>query len=224
LNNFFAALKGALLELQRVYDDLLVELQAILFKAFGLIGTGARERLEVRARAIIVFCVEPRLRAFAHQLQEVQTSESGWIEAIATIVVGKEPRLWSDADRIRYEVVITDLVRAFRHLEVIVFEEARRLEQGRTPEHILRISIGDRYSKDLEAVVVVEPQDSSRFASAVVQLDELLGQLELASNPELALAALSSISQKYLAEFLDSKRQPDLIPPIIVTKKVKHGK
>ena len=146
------------------------------------------------------------MRAFTHQIQEIDIEESAWIESIATIVVGKEPRLWSDADRVRFEVAVTDLARSFRHLEVVVFEEARRLEQGRKPEHILRISVGDRYTKDLEAVVVVEPQDSSRFATAVVQMDELLERLELVSNPELALAALSSISQKYLSELLDLKQ------------------
>jgi hypothetical protein len=224
LSAFFTSLKGALLELQRVYDDLLIELQSILFKAFGLTETGARERLEARARSLIVFCVDPRLRAFTHQVQEVHESESAWIEAISTIVVGKEPRLWNDPDRTRYEVVITDLVRSFRHLEVVVFEEARRLEQGRKPEHILRISVGDRYSKDMEAVVVVEPQDSSMFSTAVVELDELMHRLDLTSNPELALAALSSISQKYLSELLDSNLEHSAIPVTPAREKVKHGK
>ncbi|MCA1579162.1 MAG: hypothetical protein LC794_17575 [Acidobacteria bacterium] len=206
LNSFFTALKGALRELQRVYDDLLVELEETLFKAFGFSDGTNRERLATRASELSVFCVDPRLKAFTHQIQESDTEESAWIESIATIVVGKEPRLWNDADRVRYDVGVTDLARSFRHLEVVVFEEVRRLEQGRKPDHILRISVGDRYTKDLEAVVVVEPQDSSTFATAVIQIDELLERLELASNPELALAALSSISQKYLSELLDSKQ------------------
>lgn len=224
LNAFFSSLKGALIELQRAYDDLLFELQSLLFKAFNFGEGEARERIRTRAKALIDHCVEPRLRAFALQLQDDYENEAAWIEAVATIVVGKEPRLWNDTDRARYEVTLADLVRNFRHIEALVFEESARLEQGRKPEHILRISVSDRHSKDLEAVVVVEPQDSSKYGEAVVRLDELLEQLNLAGNPELALAALSSVSQKYLSELINSAGKKSKIETANAGKKVKSGK
>jgi hypothetical protein len=218
------ALKGAVIELQRAYDDLLSELQSLLFKAFNFGEGEARERIRTRAKALIDHCVEPRLKAFALQLQDDYENEAAWIEAVATIVVGKEPRLWNDTDRARYEVTLADLVRNFRHIEALVFEESARLEQGRKPEHILRISVSDRHSKDLEAVVVVEPQDSSKYGEAVVRLDELLEQLNLAGNPELALAALSSVSQKYLSELINSAGKKSKIESADAGKKVKSGK
>jgi len=224
LNAFFSSLKGALIELQRAYDDLLFELQSLLFKAFNFGEGEARERIRTRAKALIDHCVEPRLKAFALQLQDDFENEAAWIEAVATIVVGKEPRLWNDTDRARYEVTLADLVRNFRHIEALVFEESARLEQGHKPEHILRISVSDRHSKDLEAVVVVEPQDSSTFADAVVRLDELLERLNLASNPELALAALSSVSRKYLSELINSTGKKSKIDSASTGKKVKSGK
>ncbi|MBV9925647.1 MAG: hypothetical protein JOZ96_11570 [Acidobacteria bacterium] len=224
LNIFFGLLKGALIELQRAYDDLLSELQSLLFKAFNFAEGDARERIRVRAAGLVDHCVEPRLKAFALQLQDDHANEAAWIEAVATIVVGKEPRLWSDTDRARYEVTLADLVRSFRRIEALVFEESARLEQGRKPEHILRISVSDRHSHDLEAVVVVEPQDSSKYAQAVVRLDELLEQLKLADNPELALAALSSVSQKYLSELTDSGQSKGKINKGRAEKKVRHGK
>jgi hypothetical protein len=224
LNAFFSSLKGALIELQRAYDDLLFELQSLLFKAFNFGEGEARERIHARAKALIDHCVEPRLKAFALQLQDDYANEAAWIEAVATIVVGKEPRLWNDTDRARYEVTLADLVRNFRHIEALVFEENTRLEQGRKPEHILRISVSDRHSKDLEAVVVVEPQDSSKYAEAVVRLDELLEKLKLSDNPELALAALSSVSQKYLSDLINSDQNKSKIDSGGSKKKVKRGK
>ena len=55
LNNFFTVLKGALRELQRVYDDLLVELEETLYKSFGFSDLGNRERLAARASELSVF-------------------------------------------------------------------------------------------------------------------------------------------------------------------------
>ena len=57
---FFTLLRGSIAELQKAYDDLLRDLQALLLTAFDL---SERSILEVRAKAIVSFCVEPRLKA-----------------------------------------------------------------------------------------------------------------------------------------------------------------
>jgi hypothetical protein len=203
LADFFNTLKAALIELQRAYDDLLFELRALLFKAFNFSEDGARERLKMRAAEIWEHFVEPRLKAFATQLQGDQKEDAAWIESIATIVVGKEPRLWNDTDRARFEITLADLVRSFRHIETLVFEETSRLGKGQKPEHILRIGVSDRRSKDLEAVVVVGRKESRQFAEAVVRVGELLEQLGVDDNPELALAALASVSQRLLSDLMN---------------------
>lgn len=202
LTTFFNCLKAALIELQRAYDDLLFELRALLFKAFGFAEGEARERLRTRAAEIWDHCVEPRLKAFTAQLQGDQPEDAEWIESVATIVVGKEPRLWNDTDRARFEITLADLARSFRHIEMLVFEETARLKKGKKPEHILRIGVSDRRSKDLEAVVVVGQKESRQYAEAVVRISELLEQLGVDNNPELALAALASVSQKLLADLM----------------------
>ena len=63
-----------------------------------------------------------------------------------------------------------------------------------------------------------------KYADAVVRIDELLEHLKLSSNPELALAALSSVSQKYLSELINSEQNKSNIDRIGSKKKVKHGK
>ncbi|HWW75355.1 MAG TPA: hypothetical protein VNZ44_08165, partial [Pyrinomonadaceae bacterium] len=205
LTAFFNTLKAALLDLERAYDDLLFDLRALLFKAFGFEEGEARERLRARAAEIWDHCVDPRLKAFVGQLQGDQPEDVAWIASVATIVVGKEPRLWNDADRARYEITLADLARSFRHIEALVFEETAHTRKGQKPEHILRIGVSEPRSKDLEAVVVVGRNESLRYEEAVVGVTELLERLGVDENPELALAALASVSQKLLSDLLNAE-------------------
>jgi len=204
LTAFFNTLKAALLDLERAYDDLLFDLRALLFKAFGFEEGEARERLRSRAAEIWDHCVDPRLKAFVGQLQGDQPEDAAWITSVATIVVGKEPPLWNDADRARYEITLADLARSFRHIEALVFEETTHTRKGKKPDHILRIGVSEPRSKDLEAVVVVGRKESRRYEEAVVGVTELLERLGMDDNPELALAALASVSQKLLSDLLNA--------------------
>lgn len=205
LTRFFNTLKAALLNLERAYDDLLFELRDLLFKAFGFNEGDARARLRTRAAEVWEHCVEPRLQAFVGQLQGDQPEDLAWIASVATIVAGKEPRLWNDTDRARYEITLADLARSFRHIETLVYEKAARVKKGQKPEHILRISVSESHSKDLEAVVAVGREESRRYEETVVQVTELLERLGVDANPELALTALASVSQKLLFDLLGAK-------------------
>jgi hypothetical protein len=200
---FFRTLKQSLAELQRAYDDLLAELQNVLFAAFKLSGgtpATSRESLRSRAQALVDHCVDVRLRAFVMHLSDSDTEDASWIEAGATMLVGKAPKSWSDTDRIRHEVALTDIVRNFRHLEVLVFEHTRRIQGGQQPGQIIRIGVSDRTSRDAEAVVVVERKDNGRLAEAIIELRASLDKLNLSERPELALAALATVSKQLLGE------------------------
>ncbi len=201
LGAFFRTLKQALAELQRAYDDLLAEIQTVLLAAFKLPnGTGTRETLRSRAQALVDHCVDVRLKAFVLHLSDSDAEDAGWIEAGATMVVGKAPKSWNDTDRIRHEVALTDLVRNFRHLELLVFEQTRRVQSGQQPGQIIRIGVSDRTSRDSEAVVVVERKDNDRLAEAIIELRASLEKLNLSHRPELALAALATVSKQLLGE------------------------
>jgi hypothetical protein len=201
---FFSSLKAALLDLERAYDDLLFDLRSLLFKAFGFAEGDGRERLRLRAAEIWEHCVDPRLKAFAAQLQGDQSEDAAWMISVATIVVGKEPRLWNDTDRARFEVTLAELTRSFRHIETLVFEETALAKKGQKPEHILRIGVSEPRSTDLEAVVVVSKKESRRYEQTVVEVTELLERLGVDENLELALAALASVSQRLLYDLLNA--------------------
>jgi hypothetical protein len=203
--SFFRTLRNAFGDLQRFYDDLLAELQKLLCQAFNAKEATARELIRYRAQTITEHAVEPRLRAFLHHLADDQLGDATWIEAIATLLTGKAPQSWTDTDRARYEVGLSESVRAFRHIEALVFESANRERAGRAPADVLRIGVTDRHSKDREAVVAVDAEDQDVLAQAVIRLEESLDHLNVSSNAELSLAALATVARRFLAELEESK-------------------
>jgi hypothetical protein len=196
---FFDALRASITELQRAYEDLLRDLQELLFRAFDL---SERSKLEVRAQAILSYCVEARLKAVVNHIANSHMDETLWIEAIATTIVGKAPKSWTDDDRVRFEIGLAEMSRNIRHLEALLYEERKRLDAGKRLEEVFRIGVADRNSMELGAVVVVEQHEQRRFMDAVVELQLRLTALEL--PPQIALAALASISQSLLGEYTGS--------------------
>jgi hypothetical protein len=198
--HFFDALRSSITELQRAYEDLLRDLQDLLFRAFDLTS---RPRLESRAQAIAAYCVEPRLKALVGHLANNHMDDTLWIEAIATTIVGKAPKSWSDDDRIRYEIALAEMSRNIRHLEALLYEERKKLEAGKRLEQVFRIGVADRNSMEVGAVVVVEQQEQARFVEAVIELQSHLTSLNV--SPQIALAALASISQSLIAEYIGTE-------------------
>ena len=215
VTDFFRALQAALAELQRAYDDLLLDLRHLLCRAFGVKGVDARSAIRFRAQRLLAHALDGRLKAFLLHLGDEQLDDVAWIEAIGTMLVGKAPQTWLDADRARYEVTLADLVRSFRHIEALVFAVIQR---GQDPQcgDVLRIGITDQYTKDREAVVVVQPEDRDRLAQAVIDIEERLEAAGFANQPELALATLAKIAQRFLSELTDAKT--DAAKKVMVTK------
>lgn len=197
---FFDALRASITELQRAYEDLLRDLQDLLLRAFDL---SARAKLQNRAQAILSYCVEPRLKAVVNHIANQHMDDTLWIEAIATTVVGKAPKSWTDDDRVRFEIGLSEVSRNFRHLESLLYEERRRLDAGKRLEEVFRIGVADRSSMEVGAVVVVEQHEQHRFVDAIVEIQARLDALNL--SPQIALAALASISQSLLTKYTESK-------------------
>src|SRR5262249_8543909 len=119
VRQFFHELQSGFLELQKCYDDLLYRLQQLLYQAFDIKGNNARLLLHQRAAAVADYAVEPRMKAFIMHLSSADLQDVAWIEAIGTLLAGKPPKSWNDADRARYEAVVSELSRNLRHMEAL---------------------------------------------------------------------------------------------------------
>lgn len=200
LQNFFRALREALAELQRTYDDLLAHATDVLFGAFGVSPKTGRTELQLRARAVAEYAVEPRMRALLLHLTDTDLAEVLWIEAVATLCAGKPPRTWTDSDRARYQVVVSDLARSFKHLEAMMFEVSRAVLRSGAPAEVLRLGVTDQFSPEVETVVTVSFDNMQRLAQLKNSLEAfLLDQVPDASK-EVVLAALALVAKKLIAE------------------------
>ena len=210
-NQFFAVLRDSITELQRAYDDLLRDLQSLLLAAFDVTE---RSKLQHRAQAIFSYCMEPRLKAAVNHIGNEHMEDSLWIEQIATTLVVKAPKSWTDDDRVRFEISLSEMSRNIRHLEALLYEEQKRLSAGQRLEEVYRIGVADRHSMEVGAVVVVEKHEEQAFRRTVVELEELLQAS--AGSRQLVLAALAAVSQSRLAEYVGEEGKT-------AVEEVKHG-
>jgi hypothetical protein len=200
VGKFLKAWRTALVELQRAYDDLVGEIHALILRAFNLSSETGRATIQRRARSVFENCIEPRLRAYAHHLAEPDTADAQWAEAIATMLIGKVPKTWIDADRARFEIALSEMARSFRHIETIVFEKGRRPSSMDEPARLIRLSITDEFSAEREAVATVEKRDRDVLAKGILRVREALADLGISEKQGLALAVLGCVAQEYIPE------------------------
>ncbi len=196
---FFRTLREALAELQRSYDDLLTHATDVLFGAFDVSPKKGRSELQLRARAIADYAVEPRMRALLLHLTDTELAEVLWIEAVATLCVGKPPRTWTDTDRARFQVVVSDLARSFKHLEAMMFEVSRAVLKSGTPAQVLRLGVTDQFSPEIEHVVTVSFDEVQWLTKITESLENLLAEEELQAANHVVIAALALTAKKLMS-------------------------
>jgi hypothetical protein len=192
-------LREALAELQRTYDDLLAHATDVLFGAFDVSPKKGRSELQLRARAIADYAVEPRMRALLLHLTDAELAEVLWIEAVATLCVGKPPRTWTDTDRARFQVVVSDLARSFKHLEAMMFEVSRAVLKSGTPAQVLRLGVTDQFSPEIEHVVTVSFDEVQRLTRLTESLENLLAEEEPQAAKHVVIAALALTAKKLMS-------------------------
>ena len=101
LARFITTLRDGLGELQRCYDDLLVELTQSIGQAFGMSGTRSeiRHRLAERADAIIDWIADPTLKSFVLRVTNRNFDDLLWLESVVALLSQKPPSGWRDEDR-----------------------------------------------------------------------------------------------------------------------------
>ena len=202
VTKFFSALRTSITELQRAYDELLQDSLQLLLKAFD---SPSRASLRDRAKGILGYCVEPRFKAVVNHLSNEHMDDSLWVEAVATTIVGRAPKSWTDDDRVRFEIGVAELSRNIRHLEALLFEERQRIDSGQTSVAVYRIGVADRLSMEVGAVVSVERDQLGDFQRVIEMLENEKSRLDV--QPQIFLAALASVSKSALEEYLGKQAQ-----------------
>lgn len=197
---FEQALDASLRELQNAYAELLATLTDLLFKACGVFGEEGRAVLRRRATRVASIPFEPRTKGLAALLADERLTADKWIEALATMITGRPPRVWNDADRSRFEHSVVQAARSFRHAEVIASVECVGGD-GRDGT-IVRLGVTGKTADDLEVVLTIPQSAEPELADATRTIRQHLEHLSSIAGPDIALAAVGLATRPMMIQML----------------------
>ena len=198
ISGFFSVLQDALSELEQAYDILLNSVEQMLVVAFGLTPTAEKLRTELVARAepLLAVTIEMDLKGFLIQVCSGGHDFTSWLEAIATYLAKKPPSAWVDTDKVQFESNLAQLARKYRHFEAVSYEKLTHTESS-TGEPI-RVGITTPNRAEQERVVTLTPTADAQTAEMEDEIRKIFDKFDVDDNPELHIAILARISQKWM--------------------------
>ena len=198
VSEFFSVLRDALSELEQAYEVLLNSIEQMLVEAFTLKPSRENPRADLVARAepLIMVTIEMDLKGFLVQVCSGGHDFSSWLEAIATYLAKKPPASWLDTDKVQFESNLAQLARKFRHFEAVSYEKLAHTESS-TGEPI-RVGITAPNRTEQERVVTLTPTADAQTAEMEDEIRKIFDKFDVDDNPELHIAILARISQKWM--------------------------
>ena len=194
---FFAALRDALLELQRAYDALLSTIEAQLLEAMRLPQDMAAARQEAWRRATILqeHVADLRLKAFVLRLGDRQLPDREWLESVAACLANKPPKQWNDADLVRYETELAEIAGRFGRVEEIAVEAQHQIDnlQGAT---MVRLGVTAPSGEEQRDIVSILPEEEADVRAAAEALDAALQRA--GASARIRIAALAEVARRTL--------------------------
>jgi len=191
-------------ELDQAYPKMLETLYTQMLKALGHKGKSLEE-LQQRARSITGIAGDLRLDAFASRIASM-TQPSSEMEGIASLVLNKPPRDWSDHDSDRAALGMAELAQGFIQAEMFAGVRGRETKQhavaiafgkgGDANSSIETFSISDEERATLDAV--------SKDLHEVLKRSKTERRLMLAALAELGMSIMSKNEKPKKAK--DKKR------------------
>ena len=200
VSDFFNALQDALSELGQAYEVLLNSVELLLVEAFKLTPTKEELRAELVARAepLLTVTIEMDLKGFLIQVCSGGHDFANWLEAIATYLAKKPPSVWVDADKAQFEINLSQLARKFQHFEAVSYEKLKHTESSAGEP--IRVGITRPNQHEQEQVVTLTPTADEQVHQIEYAIKQVFDQFDVDDNPELHIAILARISQKWMQQ------------------------
>ena len=197
---FSSTLQSTLSELGRAYENLLNSIEKQIKDAFILTGDRDtnREALVHRAEPLREIASEPQLIQFLIRICDEQLDTTSWLEAIGATLAGKPPNSWLDSDTDTFKSNFSQVVRKFRHIEALSYEERKYIDSP-TGEPI-RIGITRPNQAEQERVVTLTPLADEQTAEMEHEIRKVFDKFNIDNNIELHIAILARISQQWIQQ------------------------
>jgi len=193
---FVEVLKRALADLKASFPDLLTRMEAAVVAAFDRPGSFAEVRHAVRAVAdkILVAVADPRLKAFCFRLADTSLAESAWVEALGSLLCGKPPSKWVDADVEIFQEEIKRFARQFQRVEAMAFDAIKDKERS-----AIRVAVTRQDGVEVDQVLYVGTEEEAQAAEietlirGILQKTSRVGLVAASRAIGKALAAAKAI-------------------------------
>ena len=197
---FFIVLQNALSELEQAYDILLNSVEQLLVEAFDLTPTAEKLRAELVARAepLLAVTIEMDLKGFLVQVCSGGHDFTSWLEAIATYLAKKPPSAWIDGDKAQFEINLSQLARKFKHFEAVSYEKLDHTESSAGEP--IRVGITAPNQTEQERVVTLPATADEQTSDMADEIKKVFDKFDVDDNPELHIAILARISQKWIRQ------------------------
>jgi hypothetical protein len=127
VRDFVDALRRALDELKAAYPELLERMGKGLIEAFDRPGRFSEVRIALAANTakLLLAVAEPQLKAFCRRLADTSLPDTAWVESLGSLICGKPPSKWIDADAALFQEELRRLARQFQRIEAMTFDPRR---------------------------------------------------------------------------------------------------
>ena len=197
---FSNALRDTLTELGRAYENLLNSIEKQIKDVFVLTGDRdtCREALVHRTEPLREIASEPQLGQFLIRICDEQLDTPNWLEAIGATLAGKPPNSWFDRDTDIFKSNFSQVVRKFRHIEALSYEEQEHIDSP-TGERI-RIGVTRPNQAEQERVVTLTSLADEQTSEMEHEIRKVFDKFNVDNNIELHIAILARISQQWIKQ------------------------
>jgi len=221
VNIYTEKLNAALKELTNCHDELLNDLLKLLLRA-----ASEQSRLAItgQAAALKDEVLNPSMKTFVLALANDKIDDHHWINAIATITIGKAPTEWQDKDLLKFEYEIFHLISNFQRLVAL---HAERQAYGGDPFDSLRLTVTRSDGTEHMRLVSVDQSQRSEVETilekAIDEVREYIGPLHNAESTFLAI-----LGERLMPELQEGFEKTNVASPpnsssLPNNKEVGHG-
>ena len=204
---FAGQLQEALRELGGAYDALLSDLQSQIVSVFHLRSktpAGCRQELAKRARLLLPYASDTKLKAFLIRASDEVIDTQGWYESLSSLLANRPPVQWRDEDLSIFNNSLLEVSRRFATLEPIVFDlqqesSVHSTHDPRLPEiERVRLSVTIQYKDEQEQVIGIHPEDHELIDQVYRKLQSEITKEDV--TLETKIAALARLSNELLIQ------------------------
>jgi hypothetical protein len=179
-------------ELSSSYDRVLEQSRELLYKALGVRSEQEklREDLRVRARYMVVQCIEPTLKRFLLAVTDEETPEKNWLEAVLMVVADKPAVSWTDEDVANFEVRLSEISRRFINLEAVCKEFAQMPGDG---FNAWRVTFSKQDGKEVHQMIWC---DREKLNSVDKVVTEIIESHKLSEDSQFQKAVLAKLFER----------------------------